>query len=235
MRADPGPCSPDAPRPYERALCALILVSPITSRGAPRPAMWETSISEGKKYGREMVDPILPTASDFHDKCRDLLYATKLRHLTDSFTSPLKEGMLRIFFFLLIRRLQPGLNPRTWVPEASMLTNRPLKPLPSKVSNSVKLHSCTIACLYELELWAQLHRSGDRGTKFLNILVRRLVKQICEEVLPFQPSGISVRSLQQNVSIRSDCRYIHLSPKNTATLLTTFFLYKATSHTQMYL
>jgi hypothetical protein len=35
---DPGPCSPDAPRPYEQALCALLLVSPVISRGAPRLA-----------------------------------------------------------------------------------------------------------------------------------------------------------------------------------------------------
>jgi len=34
-----------------------------------------------------------------------------------------------VFFARKIRRLQPGLNPRTWVPEASMLTTRPLKPL----------------------------------------------------------------------------------------------------------
>ena len=36
------------------------------------------------------------------------------------FTSPSEEGMLRIF--------RPGLNPQTWVPEASMLTTRPPKP-----------------------------------------------------------------------------------------------------------
>jgi len=76
-----------------------------------------------------MADPILPTACDFHGKCRDLLHAANLRHGTDDFTSPPKEGMLRIFFARKIRRLQPGLNPRTRVPEASMLTTRPLEPL----------------------------------------------------------------------------------------------------------
>ena len=51
---------------------------------------------------------------------RDLLHAVKLRHGTDGFTSPPKEGVLRIFFLpLKIRRLWPGLNPRTWVPKAS--------------------------------------------------------------------------------------------------------------------
>ena len=54
-------------------------------------------ISEGGKYGREMADPILPTACDFHGKCKDLLHVSNLRHGTDSFTSPPKEGMLRIF------------------------------------------------------------------------------------------------------------------------------------------
>ena len=49
-------------------------------------------------------------------------------HGTDSFTSPPEEGMLRIFMLVKIQRLRPGLNPQTWVPEASMLTTRPPKP-----------------------------------------------------------------------------------------------------------
>jgi len=52
---------------------------------------------------------------------RDLLHAANLRHGTDGFTSPPKEGVLRIFSPLKIRRLQPGLNPRTWVLKASTL------------------------------------------------------------------------------------------------------------------
>ena len=52
---------------------------------------------------------------------RDLLHAANLRHGTDGFTSPPKEGVLRIFSPLKIRRLRPGLNPRTWVPKASTL------------------------------------------------------------------------------------------------------------------
>ena len=54
-------------------------------------------------------------------KFRDLLHAANLRHGTDGFTYPPKEGMLRIFFALQIRRLRPGLNPRTWVLKASTL------------------------------------------------------------------------------------------------------------------
>jgi len=46
---------------------------------------------------------------------RDLLHAAKVQHGTDGFTSPTKEGVVRIFFDLKIRRLRPGLNPRTWV------------------------------------------------------------------------------------------------------------------------
>jgi hypothetical protein len=43
---------------------------------------------------------------------------------------PLRRKVCCGFFPRQLRRLQPGLNPRTWVPEASMLTTRPLKPLP---------------------------------------------------------------------------------------------------------
>ena len=52
---------------------------------------------------------------------RDLLHAANLRHGTDGFTSPPKEGMLRIFSPLKIRRFRPGFNPRTWVLKASTL------------------------------------------------------------------------------------------------------------------
>ena len=58
---------------------------------------------------------------DFHVTFRDLLHAVNLRHGTDSFTSPPKEGVLRIFSSWKIQRLRSGLNPRTWVPKASSL------------------------------------------------------------------------------------------------------------------
>jgi hypothetical protein len=47
-----------------------------------------------ESMGEKMAHPILPTACDFHGKCRDLLHAANLRHGTDGFTSPPKEGML---------------------------------------------------------------------------------------------------------------------------------------------
>jgi hypothetical protein len=47
----------------------------------------------------------------------------KARHGTDGFTSPPKEGVLRISFARKIRQLRPGLNPRTWVPQALVAMN----------------------------------------------------------------------------------------------------------------
>ena len=52
---------------------------------------------------------------------RDPLHAANLRHGTDGFTSPPKDGVLRIYSPLKIRRLRPGLNPRTWVLKATTL------------------------------------------------------------------------------------------------------------------
>jgi len=74
----------------------------------------------GTLCGREMFRQIssrirLPRNS------RDLLLAANLQHGTDGFTSPPKEGVLRIFSPLKIRRLRPGLNRQTWVPKASTL------------------------------------------------------------------------------------------------------------------
>ena len=74
----------------------------------------------GTLRGREMFRQIWPR---IRRRCnsRDLLHAANLRHGTVGFTSPSKEGVLRIFSPLKIRRLRPGLNRRTWVPKASTL------------------------------------------------------------------------------------------------------------------
>jgi hypothetical protein len=57
---------------------------------------------------------------------RDLLHAANLRHGTDGFTSLPKEGVLKIFSPLKIRRLRLGLNPRT---KGQHANPRPPKPL----------------------------------------------------------------------------------------------------------
>ena len=80
---------------------------------------------------------------DFHGTFRDLLHAANLRHGTDGFTSPPKEGVLSIFSPLKIRRLRPGLNPRTWVLKASTL---PLDHRSRQPINTMKLTTLYI-CL----------------------------------------------------------------------------------------
>ena len=51
--------------------------------------------------GREMYPVILPKFR-LPRKFRDLLHAANLRHGTDGFTSPPKEGVLRIFSYIYI-------------------------------------------------------------------------------------------------------------------------------------
>jgi hypothetical protein len=65
-------------------------------------------------YGWEKYPITLP-------KCRLPRTFRDVRHGTDGFTSRPKEGVLRIFSPLKIRRLRPCLNPRTWVLKASTL------------------------------------------------------------------------------------------------------------------
>ena len=52
---------------------------------------------------------------------RNLLHAVNLRHGTNGFTSPSKEGALRIFCPWKSWRLRPDLNPWTWVLKGSTL------------------------------------------------------------------------------------------------------------------
>jgi len=74
----------------------------------------------GTLRGREIFRQISPRIQ-LPPNSRDLLHAANLRHGTDGFTSPPKEGVLRIFSPLKIRRLRPGMNPQTWVRKARTL------------------------------------------------------------------------------------------------------------------
>ena len=60
---------------------------------------------------------------------RDLLYAANLRHGTDGFTSPRKEGMLRNFFALKNPMALAGFEPANLGTKGQHATPRPLKPM----------------------------------------------------------------------------------------------------------
>jgi len=62
--------------------------------GAPSGGRWNC--------GRELSGTFCLN-SDLHVTFRDLFHAVKLRHVTDGFTSPPKEGVLRIFLALKFR------------------------------------------------------------------------------------------------------------------------------------
>ena len=80
----------------------------------------EGGILRGREMFREISSRIrLPSNS------RDLLHAANLRHGTDGFTSPPKEGVLRIFSPLKILRLRPA-NLGT---KGQHATSRPPKPV----------------------------------------------------------------------------------------------------------
>jgi len=53
--------------------------------------------SERWNCGRERCPVVILPKSRLPRKFRDLLHAANLRHVTDGFTSPPKEGVLRIF------------------------------------------------------------------------------------------------------------------------------------------
>jgi len=59
---------------------------------------------------------------------RDLLHAANLRHGTDGFTSPPKEGVLRIFFTLQIATASAGFEPANLGTKGQHATSRPPKP-----------------------------------------------------------------------------------------------------------
>jgi hypothetical protein len=109
----------DVPQPFRLIVLTLLFGSSHLHRQA-RPRLQRRDRPPAGKGGTvgEKYPAILPTNGDFHAKCGDILHAPNLRHGTDGFTSPPKEGKLRIFSSRKIRWLRPGSNPRTWVREA---------------------------------------------------------------------------------------------------------------------
>ena len=59
---------------------------------------------------------------------RDLLHAANLRHGTDGFTSPPKEGVLKIFSRLKIPTVSAGFEPANLGTKGQHATSRPPKP-----------------------------------------------------------------------------------------------------------
>ena len=72
---------------------------------------------------------ILPEMLDFHVSFRNLLHAVNLGHGTDGFTSPPKEGVLRIFFALKNPTASAGFEPANLATKGQHATSRPPKPL----------------------------------------------------------------------------------------------------------
>jgi hypothetical protein len=68
---------------------------------------------------------ILPEIPDFHVAFRDLLHAVNLRHGTDGFTAPPKEGVLRISFALKNPTAPAGFEPATLGSKGRHATSRP--------------------------------------------------------------------------------------------------------------
>jgi hypothetical protein len=64
----------------------------------------------------------LALQSIFFHMCSDFLHTVKSYDMGPGFTSPLKEGMLRIFIILKNPSPRLGLNPRTLSPMANILT-----------------------------------------------------------------------------------------------------------------
>jgi hypothetical protein len=122
-------------------MCTAFVVSPVISRGALRQATWETSVGEGWNYGWETAD--IAVIWRVPHQMKGSLTCQKSVTWDRRLYFP-SEGMLRTFSAWKIRRLRPGLNPRSWVPEASMLNIRPLKSrsgrlrLPNSVTSEVE-------------------------------------------------------------------------------------------------
>jgi len=94
----------------------------VQRRERPPPA--EGGTLRGRGMFRQISSRIrLPRNS------RDLLHAANLRHGTEGFTYPPKEGVLRIFFALKYPTASAGFEPANLSTKGQHATSRPPKPI----------------------------------------------------------------------------------------------------------
>ena len=97
---------------------------------SPASEKTQANPSSGRwNYGQEFAENFAESG-DFHFWV--LLHAVNLRH---GLYFPSEGRRAEDFFARKIRRLRPGLNPRTRVPKASTLTSRPPKPRSKKTGH----------------------------------------------------------------------------------------------------
>jgi hypothetical protein len=138
----------------------------------------------------------------------------------------LKEGMLWIFPAGKIRRLRSGANPRSWVPEASMLTRRPPKPLRigryfgsfnkskpaffSKFLCPLQLMDTSHSMLHKLGIWCCFNKCLINQLviskwRFINILSKKAI-------WPNMSWAQTASTMNWVLSvIYSTCRILHVS------------------------
>jgi hypothetical protein len=121
---------------------------------------WQTYSRERGNCGWE-ISGNFATNGEFNAVWRDLLLATNLWHGTGGFTSPKKACW----------RLQSGLNPQTWVPEASMLTLTPPKPPTSYLSVVMCMTAVVISQAW-IWLWV------DMGKFLIIIQIRQWLEYL---------------------------------------------------------
>ena len=163
-----------------------------------------------------MADEFCLKVPDFHVTFRDLSHAVNLLHGTNGFTSLPKEGVLRIFSPWKIRRLRPGLNPRTWVTKANTLPldhrSRSSLLVTSKqnLSNAMCSHFKCIIFIRGKKLF--LKTISERSNRFYFkvkfhtdfIAQRKITKQVSQnchsQVWHFKPETDRIRSSSTNRS-----------------------------------
>ena len=120
-----------------------------------RPLAAESETLRGRQMFRQIQSRIR-----FPRNSRDLLHAANLRHGTDDFTASPKEGVLRIFSHLKIRRLRPGLNPANLGTKGQHATARPPKPI--------------VSC-YTEEMWFIQQQTRRHGFHVERYEIRRII------------------------------------------------------------
>jgi hypothetical protein len=100
--------------------------------------------------------------SDFHVNRRGLFTCHKSATWDRRLYFP-SEGRHAVDFFTwIIQRLRPDSNPRSWVPEASMLTTRPPKPLCLGTQRQLATAEITATCGMVLQVIQRVKWLGRR-------------------------------------------------------------------------
>ena len=176
---------------------------------------WEILTTKGGTMDEKGCLVILLHGVSIHT-IGDLLHASNLQHGTDSFTSPLKKGVLRIFFTFKYPMASAGFEPANLGTKGQHATPRPPKPPVMSMGNIKRIF---FFFQKKKRMWFRVHSAVQFGwCKYKDVQYTRsltFVRKQEDHENKYYPIFKGINAVQINTP--STLNYLHIPKMHVKT------------------